>query len=74
MQASQITINRETEIQPSDQADLSVPKILSFDDFKKALGQAANKYTDAQIDQMRLACDKIADLVFDAWLNKRNRA
>ncbi len=74
MQASQIIINKGTEIQPSDQADLRSSKSLSFDDFKEALGQAANKYTDAQIEQMRLACDKIADLVFDAWLNKKNAA
>jgi len=47
---------------------------VPFDNFKKSLGQTANKYTDEQIEQMRLDCDKIADLVFDAWLKKRNAA
>lgn len=75
MQAGQIITNEQQEIrQPSDQADLSVSKTLSFEDFKKSLGQNANKYSDEQIESMRMLCDKIADLVFDAWLNKRNAA
>jgi hypothetical protein len=44
--------------------------ILSFERFRRALGQEAEQYTDAQIDRMRLICDKIADAVFDDWLNK----
>jgi hypothetical protein len=46
--------------------------VLSFKEFKKALGPAAAKYTDAQINQMRLICDRLADAVFDDWLSERN--
>ena len=74
MEEGQI-INEQQETQgPSNRADLNTPNGLPFDDFKRALGQAANKYTDEQIERMRIICDKIADLVFDSWLNKRNAA
>ena len=65
---------QKTIPQPNDRADLNVSKGLPFKDFKKSLGQAADKYTDEQIERMRIICDKIADLVFDSWLNKRNAA
>ena len=45
---------------------------VSFDDFKNALGLAAKKYTDFQIDKMRVSLDRFADLFFDDWLSKRN--
>ena len=47
---------------------------LSFDDFKKSLGLGANKYSDEEIERMRIICDRIADLFFDSWLNKKNSA
>ena len=74
MNADKIITNKQEIIRPSDQVKLSVSKSLSFEDFKKSLGQSANKYTDDQIENMRIACDKIADLFFDTWLNKRNAA
>jgi hypothetical protein len=43
---------------------------LSFDEFKKSLGLRAAKYTDNQIKQMWLVCDRIADAVFNDWLVK----
>ena len=74
MQVNQIVTNEQEETRPSDQAELGVSKSISFEDFKKSLGLSANKYTNEQIECMRMACDKIADLFFDAWLNKRNAA
>lgn len=47
---------------------------VSFDEFKKAIGPEAIKYTDEQIDQMRLMCDQIANAFFDTWLVEQNRA
>lgn len=74
MHEEQIATNEQKEIQPSNQVELDVSKSISFDDFKKSLGLSANKYTDEQIECMRMTCDKIADLFFDAWLNKINAA
>lgn len=45
---------------------------LSFDAFKKALGSAALKYSDTEIERMRAVCDKFADAFFDGWLKRRN--
>jgi len=45
----------------------------SFEDFKKALGPSANKYTDEQLRRMLIALDGIADKYFDIWLEKINR-
>ena len=47
---------------------------VSFDDFKKSLGLAASKYSNEEIERMRVVCDKIADAFFDSWLHKRNSA
>jgi hypothetical protein len=46
----------------------------SFAEFKSALGFSANKYTDVQIEEMRLVADQFANAVFDAWLLEHNRA
>jgi hypothetical protein len=45
----------------------------SFEDFKKALGPSASKYTDEQLRRMLIALDGIADKYFDIWLEKVNR-
>ncbi|MEK7113464.1 MAG: hypothetical protein AAB873_01415 [Patescibacteria group bacterium] len=47
---------------------------LSFEEFKKSLGPESSKYTDEQIEQMRITCDRIADLFFDNWLREKNSA
>ncbi|MFA6918387.1 MAG: hypothetical protein WC285_06230 [Candidatus Gracilibacteria bacterium] len=70
MDENKVDTNKKEEDRPSNQVDLSV----TFEDFKRSLGKAAGKYTDEQIERMRTACDKMADLVFDTWLNKRNTA
>ena len=46
--------------------------ILSFEEFRKTLGPSVHKYTDVQIDQMRLVFDRLADAVFTNWLRERN--
>jgi hypothetical protein len=45
---------------------------LSFNEFKKSLGIGATKYTDKQINEIRLVFDRIADATFDKWLEGRN--
>ncbi len=45
----------------------------SFEEFKRALGQSANKYTDEQLRRMLIALDGIADKYFDIWLEKIKR-
>lgn len=45
---------------------------ISFDDFKKSLGESSTKYSDEQIEQIRGAFDKMADIFFDDWLYRRN--
>ena len=46
--------------------------MVSFFEFKKALGSIAKNLTDEQIDSARITLDHIADAVFDRWLKKRN--
>jgi hypothetical protein len=74
MGENQISTNEKEEIRLNNQAGLDVSKVLPFEDFKKSLGRAADKYNDEQIETMRVTCDRIADLAFDAWLNGRNAA
>ena len=45
---------------------------ISFEEFKKALGETADKYSDAHIDELWRLCDHLADIVFTDWLNKVN--
>lgn len=45
----------------------------SFEEFKRALGPSASKYTDEQLHRMLIALDGIADKYFDIWLEKINR-
>ena len=47
---------------------------LSFEDFKKSLGPASSKYSDQEIERIRIVFDGIANVVFDSWLQKRNSA
>lgn len=47
---------------------------LSFEDFKKSLGPASSKYSDQEIERIRIIFDGIANVVFDSWLQKRNSA
>ena len=68
---TQLINENETGNRPiTSQACLGVP----FSDFKKSLGPTGIKYSDAEIEEMRVVCDRIADLVFDAWLKRRNTA
>ena len=46
--------------------------MLSIEEFRKALGQAAEDYTEHQLEWMRVFCDCFANLFFDAWLKERN--
>lgn len=45
---------------------------VSFDDFKKALGEEADKHSDEFIEKLRKLFDQIADTAFDNWLKKTN--
>lgn len=74
MRESQTTTNKQEGARPNKQAGLDVSQSLPFEVFKESLGQAANKYSDEQIETMRITFDRIADLAFDAWLNRRNAA
>lgn len=46
--------------------------MLTFEEFKKSLGDEANGYTDEQIEHIRDIGYKFADAVFEQWLRKRN--
>ena len=59
-----LTFDKKREINP----ELEV----SLEEFKIALGSATKNYTEEQMEEMRVRFDKITDLVFDAWLAKRN--
>ncbi len=48
--------------------------MITLAEYKKSLGEYAQDLTDEQIEKLMIAFDKIADLIFDSWLNKRNAA
>ena len=58
-------------MEPQTETEKTQNGEMSFDAFKKALGPAALKYTDAQIEAMRRICDGIADACFNSWLQDR---
>lgn len=45
----------------------------AFDDFKRALGPSATNYTNAELEEMLSIFDRMSDVLFDAWLIKRNK-
>lgn len=47
-------------------------KMISFEEYKKALGEHASKYTDQELDQARKIQDVIADILFTSWPKKSN--
>jgi len=47
--------------------------MLSLVDFKKSLGSQADKLTDEEITKLRDQLDQLANVLFDMWLNQRNR-
>lgn len=49
-----------------------VSKGLSFEAFKVSLGATAQELSDEEIEQLRLAFDRIADIAFDRFFFKRN--
>jgi len=74
MGTCQIITSKQKKTKPSNQVGFDVSKGIPFEDFRKSLGQTADKYNDEQIETMRIACDRIADIAFDTWLNRRNAA
>jgi len=47
-------------------------KGISFEEFKTSLGTLADELSDEQIEYIRCAFDRIADVALDRWLEKRN--
>jgi hypothetical protein len=45
---------------------------ISFEAFKTSLGTVADELSDEQIEYIRCAFDRIADIALDRWLEKRN--
>lgn len=46
--------------------------MLTFDEFKKSLGDEVDGVTDAEIEELRVIGYQFADAVFEQWLRKRN--
>lgn len=46
--------------------------MIPLSEFKKLPGIAALGLSDAEIERLRDMQDRLADIVFDAWLRKRN--
>jgi len=47
--------------------------MIPLHEFKKLLGTAAADLSDAEIERLRDLEDRLADILFDAWLRKRNQ-
>jgi hypothetical protein len=46
--------------------------MIPIHEFKQLLGTGASGLSDAEIERIRDLEDRLADIVFDAWLRKRN--
>lgn len=47
--------------------------MIPIHEFKKLLGAAATDLSDVEIERLRDLEDRLADILFDAWLRKRNQ-
>lgn len=45
---------------------------MTLEEFKKTLGENATKYSEEQIDHMRIVFFKLANILFDDWLSSRD--
>jgi hypothetical protein len=45
---------------------------ISITEFQKLLGSVASELSDSEIERLRDLEDRLADIVFDSWLRKRN--
>lgn len=46
--------------------------MLSLEEYKKALGEHATKYTDKELDEARKIQDVISDILFTSWVGNSN--
>lgn len=47
--------------------------MIPFEEYKKALGEHASKYTDEELDKARKIQDVLADILFTSWIkNTKN--
>ena len=46
--------------------------MISFEAFKASLGTTADELSDEQIECIRVAFDRMADIAFDHWVQKRD--
>lgn len=49
---------------------LRVLFMISFEAFKASLGKTADELSDEQIERIRYAFDKIADMAFTQWVKR----
>jgi hypothetical protein len=59
-------VDKVSGVEISGQSKISIPE------FKKLLGSAAAGLSDAEIERVRDLEDRLADIIFDSWLRKRN--
>jgi hypothetical protein len=45
---------------------------IPIPEFKKLLGSAALKLSDYEVEHLRDLEDRLADIIFDSWLRRRN--
>jgi hypothetical protein len=48
--------------------------MVSLTDFKKQLGELANDYSDEQLKSLMEREEKLADLFFDVWIDRKKSA
>ncbi|MDP2649302.1 MAG: hypothetical protein Q8P10_00505 [bacterium] len=48
--------------------------MLTIEEFKKTLGETANKYTEAEIERLRNDMYNFAEIIYEKWDEDRNKS
>lgn len=46
--------------------------MLSIEEARKLLGEDGDKYTDAEVEQIRDECQTLGEIIFESWMKEKN--
>lgn len=45
--------------------------MLSIEEARKLLGEDGEKYTDAEVEQIRDECQTLGEIIFESWMKEK---